>query len=135
MIMRTHVLKELSVFFICVSLSACGLNWIAEPKTNPVIEDRIGIHGQQPVGTLATTTERRIVLVKIAPKDPKLGRSCAEPPPDAAENIANSLVLAVEVIAKTPDVEASARVELTKQLPGVTHEKELPEGAYKEFPR
>ncbi|MDP1990181.1 MAG: hypothetical protein Q8K00_04090 [Syntrophales bacterium] len=116
MTMRTLALKELSVFFICVSLSACGLSWIAEPKTNPVIEDRVGIHGQQPVGTLATTAERRIVLVKIAKKDPKFGYFCAEPPPDAAENIANSLALAVEAIAKTPEVEASGRVELTKQL-------------------
>ena len=60
-----HALKVFSLCLLCVSLAACGLSWIAEPKTNPVIEDRVGhpLFGQ-PMGTLATTAERRIVLVQ-----------------------------------------------------------------------
>lgn len=114
--MRTLALKEFSLCLLCVSLSACGLSWIAEPKTNPVIEDRVGLPGRQPIGTLATTAERRIVLVRIAENDPKFGQFCAEPPPDAAENIANKLALAVEATVKTPEAEGSGRLEFAKQL-------------------
>jgi hypothetical protein len=114
--MRTLALMAFSLCLLCASLSACGMSWIAEPKTNPVIEDRVGLFGRQPVGTLATTAERRIVLVRIAENDPKLGQFCAEPPPDAAENIANKLALAVEATVKTPEAEGSGRLELAKQL-------------------
>ncbi|MBI3001123.1 MAG: hypothetical protein HYY46_22115 [Deltaproteobacteria bacterium] len=100
-----------------VGLAACGLSIFAEPKTNPVIEDRVGRIGSQPVGTLATTAERRIVLVRIDPEDKKtFGRFCSEPPPDAAENIANSLTFAVQAAVKTPEAEGSGRLELAKQL-------------------
>ncbi len=46
--------------FIAALLSGCGLSWLVDPATNPVIQDNIG-----EVGTLATTAERRIVLVSI----------------------------------------------------------------------
>lgn len=114
--MRTLALKAIVLCLLCAGLSACGLSWIAEPETNPVIEDRVGLIGRQPVGTLATTAGRRIVLVRIAENDPRLGQFCAEPPPDAAENIANQLTLAVEATAKTPKAEGSGRLELAKQL-------------------
>jgi hypothetical protein len=115
--MKTLVLHALGPCFLCVSLSACGLSWIAEPKTNPVIEDMIGRHGKQPVGTLATTAERRIVLARVDPENDKtFGRFCSEPPPDAAENIANNLALAVQAAVKTPETEGSGRLELAKQL-------------------
>ncbi len=114
--MRTRGLKVLSLSLLSMGLSACGLSWFSEPKANPIIEDRVGHPGRQPVGTLATSAERRIVLVRIGEDDPKLGQFCAEPPPDAAENIANKLTLAVEATVRTPQAEGSGRLELAKQL-------------------
>jgi hypothetical protein len=69
------------------------------------------------VGTLATTAERRIVLARVDPENKEtFGRFCSEPPPDAAENIANNLTLAVQAAVKTPETEGSGRLELAKQL-------------------
>jgi len=115
--MNKRSLKAICLCLLCASLSACGLSWVAEPKTNPVLEDRIGLWGKQPVGTLATTAERRVVLVRIAEDDTKtFGKFCAEPPPDAAENIANKMAAAIEAAAKVPEGEASAKMEYAKQL-------------------
>lgn len=124
--MITRSLKAICLCLLCANLSACGLSVVADPKTNPVLEDRIGLWGRQPVGTLATTAERRVVLVRIAEDDPDtFGKFCAEPPPDAAENIASKLALALEAGAKItnvdpagkiPEGEASARLETAKEI-------------------
>ena len=42
----------------------CGHSFFAEPKTNPVIEDKVGISGKEVLGTLATTAERRTVMAQ-----------------------------------------------------------------------
>jgi hypothetical protein len=102
---------------VVVGLTGCGLGLFAEPKTNPVIEDKVGHTGSWPVGTLAMTAERRVVLVGINPDNKEtFGRFCSEPPPDAAENISSSLALAVQAAVKTPEAEGSGRLELAKQL-------------------
>jgi len=81
-----------------MSLSACGTTWFANPATNPVIEDRVGLWGQEVVGTLAVKADRRIIVVKMDPES----QFCAEPPPDVAENITKELALALEAQIKEP---------------------------------
>ena len=55
-------IRLLTLTAFALGLSGCGLSAFVEPKANPVIEDKVG----GLVGTLATTAERRIVLVPIA---------------------------------------------------------------------
>ena len=113
--MRVHFGYASLLGVIVVGLTGCSI--FTEPKAQPVIEDKVGHFGSWPVGTLATTAERRIVLVRIDPNDKEsFGRFCSEPPPDAAENIASSLALAVEAAVKTPEAEGRGRLELAKQL-------------------
>lgn len=64
----------------------------------PVIEDRISEHykfssneSRKTVGILATTPERRMVLVKM-PEE----LFCAEPSPDAADNVSQAISAALE---------------------------------------
>jgi hypothetical protein len=96
------------VVFSLVVLSGCAL--VGSRKENPVIEDRVGLWGNEPLGTLATTAERRIVLVRLNDGANSIGRVCAEPPPDAAENIAAQLTTAIEAAFKQPSA-ISTRVE------------------------
>ncbi|HSE76863.1 MAG TPA: hypothetical protein VLG66_02590 [Alphaproteobacteria bacterium] len=95
-------------------LSACGTSLFAEPKTNPVIEDRIS----NAAGTLATTAERRLVLMPL--DDANRGKFCAEPSPDAAESIASTFKTALEgeatVKGEGQDVAAKLKAELVKNL-------------------
>ena len=82
-------------------LTACGTSWFAEPKTNPVIEDRLGIFNSGPVATLATTPERRIVLVNVDDRatNTRYGQFCAEPPSDVAESVAGTFQAALKAEA------------------------------------
>jgi hypothetical protein len=63
-----------------------GCSAFSPPTTKPVIEDRISQHHVPTVGVLATTPERRVVLVKMPDN-----KFCAEPPADAADNISSAL--------------------------------------------
>ena len=56
---------RLSVMGVTLLLSACGTSWFAQRKSNSVIEDTLGIFNGGPIATLATTPERRIVLVNV----------------------------------------------------------------------
>jgi len=64
-----------------------GCSIFTQPKANPVLEDRVhDWWGRSKVGILATTPERRVVIVKM-PEN----RFCAEPPADAADNVSAAL--------------------------------------------
>lgn len=116
------LLATVSVLFM-----GCGLSPFVEPKSNPIIEDRVGAFR-----TMATTGERRIVLVrsmkmsqqivnsKVA-KTPvtkeekefasrlmgrfggKTGEFCAEPSPDAIESLATAFGAAFSASSTLPD--------------------------------
>lgn len=75
-------------------LVGCGVAAFTEPKTNPVIEDRVS----GAVATLATTAERRIVMIPLIGENK--GKFCAEPSPDAVESLAASFKGALEIGAK-----------------------------------
>ncbi len=63
------------------ALTGCGL--FSSPRESPVIEERITDWGLRKVGVLATTAERRAVIVKVPER-----LLCAEPPPDVGEAVA-----------------------------------------------
>ncbi len=87
---------------IVTLVSGCGAPWLVAPGSNPVIEDKVGIKDKEVLGTLATTANRRTVLVKLTSSKEKndAGKFCAEPPPDVAENIVSQLKLLLEAEAK-----------------------------------
>lgn len=98
--------RRLLPLFLASTLAACSA--FTPPKEKPVIEDRVGDH----VGTLATTAERRIVLVNL-----KNGDFCAEPSPDVAEAINGSIRAATEASANTSSgVDAKVSGEVARQL-------------------
>lgn len=92
-------------------LSACGAGWFIDPVADPVIEDKIGLDGHEVLGTLATTAERRTVLVALS--GDRVGSFCAEPSPDTAENIASSLKLLLQADV---DVASKAGGSLASEL-------------------
>jgi hypothetical protein len=70
-----------------------GCSVFAQPKAQPVIEDRVtdAGWGKVKIGLLATTPERRMIVVKMPDN-----RFCAEPPADAADNVAAALSAAAK---------------------------------------
>jgi hypothetical protein len=113
--MILYLVRKFVVLSLVV-LSGCA--FVESRKENPVIEDRIGLWGNEPLGTLATTAERRIVLVRLNDGANSIGRVCAEPPPDAAENIAAQLTTAIEAAFKQPtaNLDASGKVEASRAI-------------------
>lgn len=85
-------MNKIILVFMIMFLSGCGVSWFVNPKQQPVIEDKVGDAGKgYKVGTLATTPERRVVIVDLDD-----GKFCAEPPADAGENLASSFAAALE---------------------------------------
>jgi hypothetical protein len=85
-----------------VLLSGCSA--FTPPKGKPVIEDRISSHwSRKTVGVLATTPERRVFLAKMPEQ-----KFCAEPPADAADNVAYALSAAAGVSGKGKVTELQA---------------------------
>lgn len=79
---------------VLVLVQGCSI--FTQPKANPVIEDRIhNWWGIEKVGVLATTPERRVVIVKM-PEN----RFCAEPSADAADNVSAALTAVAEASAQ-----------------------------------
>ena len=72
-----------------------GCSVFSQPKAKPVIEERVTDWGIKKVGVLATTPERRVVLVKMPG-----GQFCAEPSADAADNVSAALSAIAEASAK-----------------------------------
>jgi len=101
----------MTIIYFGLTLSGCGTSYFIEPKSNPVIEDKIG----GLIGTLATTAERRIVLVPYDGENK--GKFCAEPSPDTAEALASTFSAALDASASVQGKgQASLKAELAKSL-------------------
>ena len=72
-------------------LAGCGAF-----NRSPVIEERVSDFGIPKIGVLATTGERRAVIVKMPER-----LICAEPPPDVAEAIASAVSGVLEATGKS----------------------------------
>jgi len=96
-----------TVLFVGV-LSLQGCTFFTSPKEQPIIEDKIGEFGSSDdIGTLATTADRRLVIF-----DRKSHAYCAEPSPDAADNLVSAFSGALE--GSGGDV--TAKVEMAKSF-------------------
>lgn len=114
----------LGAMLIISFLFGCGHSWFSDPKTNPVIEDKVGLASKEVLGTLATTAERRTVIVKLidTPDGNDIGKFCAEPPPDVGENIVSQIGLMLEAQGKLtppagePGSEGKGKIDFNKLL-------------------
>jgi hypothetical protein len=70
--------------------------------------------GRYYVGTLATTADRRLVIVRIKDSTGREGKFCSEPPPDAGQNIASALSSAMDL--SSSEIPASVKVEFAKSM-------------------
>lgn len=77
--MKKLLISQLSLTLL---LGGCGASIFADPATNPIIEDSVGAE----VGTLATTANRRLVLI-----NKNTGKYCAESSPDSVASFASLL--------------------------------------------
>jgi hypothetical protein len=102
--------RTIRAFFtisLALSVSGCGL--FSDPKAHPVIENHVNA-GRGPVSTLATTPERRVVLVNTIDEDASngskphkhFGHFCAEPPADVAESLSATLQAALTAAVQSP---------------------------------
>lgn len=96
-------------------LSGCGLNIFSSPKSPVVIDDI-----ESRVGTLAVSTDRRVVLVRLE-KDAAsaAGRFCAEPPLDVDQNVTDALAAIRDLSSEK--IDAIAKEELTKSFSQISH--------------
>lgn len=96
-------LKALLAASAGVALCGCGL--FSSPRENPAIEERITDWGMKKVGILATTAERRAVIVKVPER-----LLCAEPPPDVGEAVAAAFSAYLQAEGSKLPVEAKGGV-------------------------
>ena len=94
-------------------LAGCGAF-----NRSPVIEERVSDFGIPKIGVLATTGERRAVIVKMPER-----LICAEPPPDVAEAIASAVSGALEASGKSSpaDVRLGGASALSTALMQLTY--------------
>jgi hypothetical protein len=111
-------MRILAAAFSSCAMFLCGCAYIGPQSFRHVIEDRTGTDktslSDGRVGTLALVAERRMVLVKYAN-----GRFCAEPPPDAVDNLSAALSAALSGEAKGVSGSASVAASVAsyaKQL-------------------
>jgi hypothetical protein len=105
-------MRTLLLIALTTALSGCAL--LSSPKEQPITEDHAHANwfGYAKVNVFSATAERRVVIAKF-PEN----KFCAEPPPDVAESLANSLSLLAQGSAKNATtLEASARLEATRTL-------------------
>lgn len=111
--------KRLLLLLVCLALPGCAA--FTPPIEHPVITDNLGPYfGYSIASTLATTADRRIVLVRTR-RSPDggvgtPGHFCAEPPPDAAENIASKVAAALEASVKTVKAEGAGTFDFAREL-------------------
>lgn len=71
-----------------------GCAHLESDQYKPVVEDKVGSKDvsstDKRVGTVATVAQRRLALIRFED-----GKFCAEPPPDATDNISSTLSAAV----------------------------------------
>jgi hypothetical protein len=93
-----------------LTLSGCGLNMFAGSKSPVIIDD---VEGR--LGTLAVTTDRRVVLVRLQENTAsEAGRFCAEPPLEADQSVMNALAVMRDL--STDKIDASVKVELARSF-------------------
>ena len=109
------VVRKLSVFGMILFLNGCGLALFTPPKENPIIEDKIGPKDMPFFRTMSTTAERRIVIVKTLQGN-KYGKYCAEPSPDAADNLASSFAAYLKGSGSNGAVNIEADTGVEKRL-------------------
>lgn len=105
-------MRTLLLTVLVAALPGCAL--FSSPKERPVIEDHANasMFGYAKMNVFSATAERRVVIAKF-PEN----KFCAEPPPDVAESLANSLSLLAQGSAKNATaVEADVRLEATRTL-------------------
>ncbi len=117
-LMNMQLLKLAAITSCLILLTGCGTSMFVHPLENPIIEDKVGYSSifsdKEELGTLATTSQRRIVLVKL--KGTNIGKFCAEPSPDAADNLASTLSIVLKAQIEKADVSGSAGAEFDKTL-------------------
>lgn len=108
-------MRLLILMMLCASLMGCGYYLTPRP---PVMERKLGLPGRESVGALATAADYRLAYVRIGggnASDPT-GRSCFEPPPDAAGQFAAEL----SASGKTPyhggDLSADAAASMALSM-------------------
>jgi hypothetical protein len=93
-----------------LSLPSLACQLFVPPQEHPVLDDRVtGETGKPSYVQFATTPERRVVLMNV-----DNNRVCAEPSPDAAENISYNLSAALSAKQKSGD-QADASVATALQ--------------------
>jgi hypothetical protein len=85
------------------ALTGCGA--FSSPRESPVIEERVTDFGLRKIGILATTAERRAVIVKVPER-----LLCAEPPPDVGEAVAAAFSAYLQAEGSKLPVEAKGGV-------------------------
>lgn len=106
-------MRTLIAVLSIASLSGCASYFTARP---PVIEDKVGLHGKETVGTLATAPDYRVVYVRLDPQ----AKLCAEAPADAGAQFGQTFATALSApTGSTPPLSIEAKAGLAvamKQL-------------------
>lgn len=107
---------DLSLIIVTGMAFFSGCSYFTSPKNLPVIEDKLGESG---VRTMATTADRRLVLVSGSGGQQKI---IAEPSPDAIQNVASRLnaTLSGKTKAQISEVQASLLREEIRQAARMT---------------
>jgi hypothetical protein len=97
-----------SAIIISMMIMASGCSFFTPPKQQPVEKDYVGpFWGNRTTHVFSMTPERRTIIV-MPRGEGKMPRFCAEPPPDVAESIADSLRVLAEAQLKDPEITAKA---------------------------
>lgn len=82
-------MRVVTVALICLLLPGCAYYLSQRP---PIMERKLGRPGAESIGALATAADYRMVYVKLHDD----ARMCAEPPPDAAGQIASLITASLK---------------------------------------
>jgi hypothetical protein len=108
------------MLLVAVSILVSGCALFTPRIEDPVITDNLGPQfGYSIASSLATTADRRIVLVRTRTSPDGVGKAgtfCAEPSPDAAENIASKVATAIEASVKTVKAEGEGKIDFAREL-------------------
>lgn len=72
---------------VCLMGSGCATYFSQRP---PILEDKLGIAGQEMIGTLATSSDYRVIYVRLDDS----AKLCAESSPDTAQQISSAVAAA-----------------------------------------
>ncbi len=91
--------KTFVLLLLTIVLSSCAI--FSDQSRKHIIEDKIGPEGHK-IGTLSMVAQRRVFLVRYPD-----GEFCAEPSPDAVDNLASALSASLAGGNKSVDVTGS----------------------------